>query len=875
MGVLWCVCETLDAHDDASGTARSGVRGIACEVLGTAPQGGLLMVAASQPCFPPHELLPQNHVAPRNPHIALLALSFSDTATPTTSEVSNWFNGPAVAAYFARVSGGCTSLQTTAFVASLSVTERDSGGSCRAVQKSSFESLVVPAVPGYVASSYYATIIIPVSTSCATSAVTGSGSLSIGGATVSFSNAIWMGFARNIHGSSSSTTADGEADGFAFSQRTFVHELWHLFGAGYHQNAHKCLSPGSDQTDVLACPSYEYGDKYEILGGSNGWASNTNARLRYHFGWLGASNITFITLRGTHSLAAINDETAAGVGAPRAAVFPASGLWLEWRSAMDTQASGSAALARNPGLFVRRWNTMIDADLSTCSDLTHNDWLSNELQRVTLLPGRTLVLRKLGLLVQANAAGASNGLLTLSAHFTGEAPACIRQLPSFDVGLWGEYRLLTPEATGDDATRRTAVRALPALSGYARTSTHQVNALKNRDPGACGSAAVGFTLSLGSALPSGWAFGASSVSIAPDSQARVTFGFGVPASAADGNYDFCLVGTSAGTGLRTAKLVRVTLPETGRNWWDNNRPASYSGADAALVASCAALAGCDPSVSGCVAPPTNNCDVSRACEGGLGPWGRCWKDGSSSSSSGVRIRGRDRCCVTQSFCLGGPPLLESQACTSTPLDPPCADQTTCRADASSWSELRSSTGASTMCAGTALCSSGGAGVGTSICNDVYGSGDLRWTHACGGGNNGGSVNVACLRTLIESSSLAGGYQLSATGSSAWIYGTGIVAATNTNSNYQCWAAPLGSSAPACACLGPGVSFFPAGACPAGYSGDAAYLGNCSSAAPPPATPAEQCVPPFIGEMVQPQSAADVTCAECEACSAYCPMCDAV
>ena len=125
---------------------------------------------------------------------------------------------------------------------------------------------------------HHATIIIPVSTSRATSAVTGSGSLSIGGATVSFSNAIWMGFARNIHGSSSSTTADGEADGFAFSQRTFVHELWHLFGAGYHQNAHKCLSPGSDQTDVLACPSYEYGDKYEILGGSNGWASNTNAR---------------------------------------------------------------------------------------------------------------------------------------------------------------------------------------------------------------------------------------------------------------------------------------------------------------------------------------------------------------------------------------------------------------------------------------------------------------------------------------------------------------------------------------------------------------------------------------------------------------------
>ena len=49
-----------------------------------------------------------------------------------------------------------------------------------------------------------------------------------------------------------------------------------------------------------------------------------------------------------------------------------------------------------------------------------------------------------------------------------------------------------------------------------------------------------------------------------------------------------------------------------------------------------------------------------------------------------------------------------------------------------------------------------------------------------------STSRACGRS--SRARAAGGYQLSATGSSAWIYGTGIVAATNTNSNYHAWAA---------------------------------------------------------------------------------------
>ena len=145
------------------------------------------------------------------------------------------------------------------------------------------------------------------------------------------------------------------------------------------------------------------------------------------------------------------------------------------------------------------------------------------------------------------------------------------------------------------------------------------------------------------------------------------------------------------------------------------------------------------------------------------------------------------------MCYGGPALLETQSCSTEVLDAPCADQATCRADPTAWAELTSGDGSSTLCTGTALCSSGGAGVGESICNQVYGSGDIEWNHPCGAGSNGGSVDITCLRALVEGSALAGGYQLSASGASAWLYGTGIAAASSANTNYQCWACLLYTS----------------------------------------------------------------------------------
>ena len=161
-------------------------------------------------------------------------------------------------------------------------------------------------------------------------------------------------------------------------QTGYTHEILHLLGAGYHSNMLQCLNPGVDQRDVLSCANAEYTDYYDLLGSSNGWAPNLNARSRYHFGWLGADDVIAVRYRGTHAIAPLNsDPAAAGIFAQRAAVIPSLDLWLEWRTeaqAMDTGADGGGVFARNDGLFMRRHNTMIDADLQSCAPLTEEQW---------------------------------------------------------------------------------------------------------------------------------------------------------------------------------------------------------------------------------------------------------------------------------------------------------------------------------------------------------------------------------------------------------------------------------------------------------------------------------------------------------------------
>ena len=512
--------------------------------------------------------------------------------------------------------------------------------------------------------------------------------------------------------------------------------------------------------------------------------------------------------------------------AQRAAVIPSLDLWLEWRTeaqAMDTGADGGGVFARNDGLFVRRHNTMIDADLQSCDPLTEEEWKGSddgtksetgEIGRVTLRADRTLVLRTVGTLIQNTGIldpDASIPKMGFAVHFTGEAPPCERAVPRIATGLFGEWQFV--ERSRDEWSYDATIALLDALpESYTRRTVHKANGIENNDAVGCGSDPAPITLALGATdiapLPSGWSFVAQPTAIAPGGYNSIGFGFGIADDAADADDDVCMV-ASTSSGMRSAKLFRLTLPESELNWYTNNRPSpsggssTYAGADPALVAACAALSGCDPSVEGCVEPRTDTCDLNLPCDSGAfdTEWGRCWVDG---SGGGVRMRGRDSCAVEQSFCVGGLPLLESEACAD-PIDPPCADQasTRCsRVDPTVWSEILTPSGESTGCSGSYLCGSGGVAFGEPFCEEFHGSGDMKWSHPC---RATGSFNAKCIQDACDAFEPCGGYMTTPDGSSYWLYGNDVSVQDWANANYQCWGPPLADDgSPSCSCLSGGI-----------------------------------------------------------------------
>ena len=317
-------------------------------------------------------------------------------------------------------------------------------------------------------------------------------------------------------------------------QTGYTHEVLHLLGAGYHSNMLQCLNPGVDQRDVLSCANAEYTDYYDLLGSSNGWAPNLNARSRYHFGWLGADDVIAMRYRGTHAIAPLNsDPAAAGIFAQRAAVIPSLDLWLEWRTeaqAMDTGADGGGVFARNDGLFVRRHNTLIDADLQSCDPLTEEQWKGEDEwgesdgecggDRAGHPPRRPHARAPHRGHAQAEhrhrrprrrhpEAGARRPL-----HRRSAAVRCAA--PRIATGLFGEWQFLdgSRDEWSYDATRFPD--ALP--ESYTRRTAHKANGVENNDAVGCGSDAAPITLALGATdvapLPSGWSF-AQPTSIAP------------------------------------------------------------------------------------------------------------------------------------------------------------------------------------------------------------------------------------------------------------------------------------------------------------------------------------------------------------------------
>ena len=273
-----------------------------------------------------------------------------------------------------------------------------------------------------------------------------------------------------------------------------------------------------------------------------------------------------------------------------------------------------------------------------------------------------------------------------------------------------------------------------------------------------------------------------------------------------------------------AKILRVTLPEGGNEWYSNNRPGSYGNVDATLAASCAAMNGaCAAGYPGCVVPRTDNCKIDQQCTTGdsgdadddKSGYGYCWATTTTvTDGGGARVRGHNFADVSQSFCIGGPALLESEPCAE-PLKAPCADQQTCTLGSEEWVELKKG-GESCMCAPawTGLCQTGQPGANDPVCDQFSAGGSIKWfnandpepcynphpTYPEDGWNSPGTLNAQCLRELCETSELCGGYMIKVDLTDAYLYGTHILAGNlNPGNPHTCWAKPVQTES-SCTCL---------------------------------------------------------------------------
>jgi len=856
----------------------------------------LTATGSEGPCRTPHPNVSQNHIAPRTPKIAILGIQYADWTGKLINgaKLREWFDGRPVD-FIRRVSGGCTDITYETFVTIVSENEKKDDDSCR-TQSNDMESLTLPDIPGYDQGDFYATIVVPVGKFCSTSASVGKGlSLNIDGETVSLNKNMFMGRRWDSTGNQDQDQSDGDGSGSGgvssaedpIGNRVYVHELMHLFGAGYHSNAKACNNPGIDQKDILACPHLEYGDLFDVLGSSGGLAANINARLRYNFGWLGEDDLAVFNKRGSSQLSPLQkankipDEYQNGtttIYEPVAAVLPTLGIWIEWRSEMDSPFSSTDPLADNGGFFVRHDATLVDADLHTCDSNafgTSNDDWTDERLRTTLLPGKNLLFQSHGVILQADPEGVhpTDNTMTLHVHYTGAAPPCLSGAPHIATGMVGEWKFC------DKPTRaRCDFRSnggLDSLAGYTRTTLHVMNGVDDSDSKGCGdgSGDAVYDLAVKSELPSGWAFAGQRVSgwsIGGCVDAGLCdgpkwspigggFAFGVPDDAEDGDYDFCIAVVKRTSGLMAAKILRVSLPEEDNEWYTNNRPKSYMNVNEELKAMCDELNGSCAEGRDCVMPLSDNCQVDLACpaavdDTSMSDWGRCWAN--DGAIDGVRYRGRNFDTVTQSVCTGGPPLLESETCGPPSLISPCTDQRSCKRPSTIWKQLSIENGDTTGICGrckpgsncnsnmTGLCHENGPGYDEPICDKTSSSGGgyLMYNHPCRIGVS--TFNETCVRELCEESDLCGGYMVEEYYQDVTFYPTDISRPTyqNPTNPYTCWKKPAEGET-TCTCIG-GPLVPSEGCTKFGFNDLEQWVGPAcnitTESSPPSTTPTEKC-----------------------------------
>ena len=127
------------------------------------------------------------------------------------------------------------------------------------------------------------------------------------------------------------------------------------------------------------------------------------------------------------------DPLDAGIGVV-AAVVLAEDLWFEWRIKADDGRSVGFPDFNAGGLWIRKSGTLVDAHRQTCATVAFADWAQDEMNRVTLGPGRVLRLPDAGIAIGAVESDGAKMHFEIS---FGESAPCSRGIPQLVGGQDG------------------------------------------------------------------------------------------------------------------------------------------------------------------------------------------------------------------------------------------------------------------------------------------------------------------------------------------------------------------------------------------------------------------------------------------------------
>jgi len=469
-------------------------------------------------------------------------------------------------AYFDWASHNLMDLSVDVFFHSLSLPERDADGNCR-----SHPGLQFSEVTGFDTEAYDAMEFLVLTTDgCSGPCASGEGGIEC----------------TKMHQLSALQSCD-TASVTTLCQPTYVHELLHALGLGYHAGMYECSQEEIDafpETTWRDCTNVEYGGRLDVLGSTSGEkiSFGVAARLRYDLQWMDGDDITVLEKHDaptswTESTVDVTLSALdkAGGGAAAAAVirFTNSALeslgtiWLEYRGGHSFDSNVATA---NPGVLAFHYgNSLID--LAPLDDYSH----------VTLDVGASpFTDPSSGLVIETVSADGDTAVVRV--RFA-PPPACTPASPSLNLpGYFGGY--LAWIAKADDLSKyqptdpswsevsltQWIVEYMPywgtaEYDTYPVIFSYQLSA-RNNDGAACGSS----TLSVrGAAMPDGWRLDEGACQNVAGGQATtdVCFSVAVAPGTPDGPVEILVEIFKEEDGMASPDLYRLWVCVGGFNPW--------------------------------------------------------------------------------------------------------------------------------------------------------------------------------------------------------------------------------------------------------------------------------------------------------------------